>query len=185
MKLSVVITEFNIHHYHSTFCVFSQSLFLTICPCAMYVEGKKSHDTTGCFDCCVSILIIHLKQQQQQLFSVCFCTEMMNINLHDKCHNTIVTDAQIHNLPLPKHTLLPLNYGKFRTADIIICVISPYFRGIPLFLINSPYLECQNFPIYLISPYLEFWISLSEIKNFLLCLFILSIWKEKSPYFAS
>ena len=36
-----------------------------------------------------------------------------------------------------------------------------------------------------ISPYLEFWISLFQIKKFLLCLIILPIWKGKSPYLAS
>ena len=69
-----------------------------------------------------------------------------------------------------------------------IHVISPYFGGISLFLSKSPYLEFQNFPIYITytSPYFKFQISLFEIKNFLLCVIciILPISKRKSPFLA-
>ena len=64
------------------------------------------------------------------------------------------------------------------------CDISLIRRDLPTF--DKIFLcGISEFPyISYISPYLEFWIVLFEIKNFILCLIILPIWKGKSPYFA-
>ena len=70
-----------------------------------------------------------------------------------------------------------------------IHVISPYFGGSSLyfafFLENLPTKIFRISYIFYISPYFEFQISLPKIKNSLLCLIILPIWKKKSPYLSS
>ena len=62
-------------------------------------------------------------------------------------------------------------------------MISPYFGGINLPVFDKLSLIFPYIPYT--SCYLEFWISLLQIKKFLLCLIILPIWKGKSPYLAS
>ena len=66
-------------------------------------------------------------------------------------------------------------------------MISPYFGGINLSVFDKLSLFGISEFLYIsyTSPYLEFWISLLQIKTFLLCLIILPIWKGKSPYLAS
>ena len=65
------------------------------------------------------------------------------------------------------------------------CDVSLFRRGLPVLDKISLFGISEFSYMSYTSRYFEFWISLLQVKKFLLCLSILPIWKRKSPCLAS